>query len=42
MPMAVPALTAATVGRGLAVRGEEVRDSGADLDAWLRDNGLIA
>lgn len=35
------AITAATVGPGLAVRGEEVRDSGADLDNWLRDNDLF-
>jgi flavodoxin len=35
------ALTAATVGRGLAVRGEEVRDTGAGVDAWLRDHGLL-
>jgi flavodoxin len=35
------ALTAATVELGLAVRGEEVRDSGAAVDAWLRDHDLI-
>ena len=35
------ALSGATVGPGLAVRGEEVRDSGAEIDAWLRDNKLI-
>jgi hypothetical protein len=26
----------ATIGQGLAVRGERVRDAGDDLDAWLR------
>ena len=35
--------TGATLGKGLAVRGEEVRDSGAgtDVDQWLRAAGLI-
>jgi hypothetical protein len=26
----------ATIGEGLAVRGEEVRDAGAAVEAWLR------
>ncbi|WP_326656806.1 flavodoxin [Streptomyces sp. NBC_00385] len=26
----------ATIGEGLAVRGEEVREAGADIDAWIR------
>lgn len=26
----------ATIGEGLAVRGEEVREAGPALDAWLR------
>jgi hypothetical protein len=26
----------ATIGRGLPVRGERVRDAGDDIDAWLR------
>ena len=30
----------ATIGEGLAVRGEEVRDAGADVQAWLRRTGL--
>ncbi|ROP72607.1 flavodoxin [Curtobacterium sp. PhB115] len=35
--------TGATLGEGLAVRGEEVRDSGAgtDVDQWLRAAGLL-
>ncbi|MFL0358264.1 flavodoxin [Curtobacterium flaccumfaciens] len=34
--------TGATLGKGLAVRGEEVRDSGvgSDVDQWLRAAGL--
>ena len=36
------ALTAAMVERGLAVRGEEVRDAGADVDNWLRGHNLIS
>lgn len=31
----------ATVGEGLAVRGEEVRDAGPDTESWLRRTGLI-
>jgi flavodoxin len=31
----------ATIGEGLAVRGEEVRDAGASVEAWLRRNGLL-
>jgi flavodoxin len=30
----------ATIGRGLAVRGERVRDAGDDIDAWLRRTRL--
>lgn len=30
----------ATIGEGLAVRGEEVRDADADVQAWLRRIGL--
>jgi flavodoxin len=30
----------ATIGRGLAVRGEEVRDAGGSVDAWLRRTHL--
>jgi flavodoxin len=30
-----------TVADGLAVRGEDVDAVGADLDAWLRTNGLM-
>ena len=36
------ALTTAMVERGLAVRGEEVRDAGADVDNWLRGHNLIS
>ena len=36
------ALSTATVERGLAVRGEEVRDAGADVDNWLRGHNLIS
>ena len=36
------ALTTATVERGLAVRVEEVRDAGADVDNWLRGHNLIS
>jgi flavodoxin len=36
------ALTTATVERGLAVRGEEVRDAGADVGNWLRGHNLIS
>jgi flavodoxin len=32
----------ATIAEGLAVRGEEVRDAGAAVDAWLRRVGLPA
>ena len=35
-------LTTAMVERGLAVRGEEVRDAGADVDNWLRGHNLIS
>jgi flavodoxin len=31
----------ATIGEGLAVRGEEVRDAGPALEAWLRRTGLL-
>ena len=31
----------ATIGEGLAVRGEEVRDAGPDLESWLRRTGLL-
>jgi flavodoxin len=30
----------ARIGEGLAIRGEEVRGSGASVDAWLRRTGL--
>jgi flavodoxin len=36
------ALTAATVERGLAVQGEEVREAGTDVDNWLRDHDLLS
>jgi hypothetical protein len=32
----------ATIGEGLAVRGEEVADAGDEVDAWLRRVGLLA
>jgi flavodoxin len=32
----------ATVGEGLAVRGEEVRQADADVSLWLRRAGLLA
>ena len=31
----------ATLGEGLAVRGEEVRDAGPAVEAWLRRIGLL-
>lgn len=31
----------ATLGEGLAVRGEEVRDAGAAVDSWLQRTGLL-
>jgi len=31
----------ATIGEGLAVRGEEVRDAGADVQSWLRHIGVL-
>jgi flavodoxin len=31
----------ARIGTGLAVRGEEARAAGADVDAWLRRAGLL-
>lgn len=31
----------ATIGEGLAVRGEEVRDTGAAVEAWLRRINLL-
>jgi flavodoxin len=31
----------ATIGRGLAVRGERVRDAGDEVDAWLRRTDLL-
>lgn len=36
------ALTNATVERGLAVQGEEVREAGTDIDNWLRDHDLLS
>ena len=30
----------AIIGEGLAVRGEEVRDAGPDIESWLRRTGL--
>jgi flavodoxin len=34
--------TGATIGDGLAVRGEEVSDADAEIEAWLRRTGLLA
>ena len=31
----------ARIAAGLAVRGEQARSAGADLDAWLRHTGLF-
>ena len=31
----------ATIGEGLAVRGEEVRDAGAAVESWLRRINLL-
>jgi flavodoxin len=31
-----------TIGEGLAVRGEQVRDARADVEAWLRRIGLLS
>jgi hypothetical protein len=31
----------ATLGEGLAVRGEEVREADADVRSWLRRIGLL-
>lgn len=31
----------ATIGQGLAVKGEEVQDSGPEIQAWLQRAGLI-
>jgi flavodoxin len=31
----------ATIGEGLAVKGEEVRDAGAEVEPWLRRTGLL-
>ena len=31
----------AIIGEGLAVRGEEVREAGPDLESWLRRTGLL-
>ena len=31
----------ATIGEGLAVRGEEVGDAGAAVESWLRRTGLL-
>ena len=33
-------LPGATIGDGLAVRGEEVRDAGPDVTAWLQRTRL--
>jgi len=30
----------AHIGNGLAVRGEDVRQAGGDVDSWLRRTGL--
>ena len=30
-----------TIGQGLAVRGEQVRDAQGDVQAWLRRIGLL-
>jgi len=30
-----------TIGKGLAVRGEEARNARADVDTWLRNIGLL-
>lgn len=30
------------LGRGLAVRGEDVRDNTTSVDRWLKDAGLTA
>jgi flavodoxin len=35
------ACAGATIGRGLAVRGERVRDAGDDIDAWLRRSRVM-
>ncbi len=35
------ALTGSRVERGLAVRGEEVQESAADIDSWLREHALV-
>lgn len=29
----------ATIAEGLAVRGEEVKDAGTEVEAWLRRSG---
>jgi len=31
----------AAIGEGLAVKGEEVRNAGADIESWLRRTGLL-
>ncbi len=31
----------ASIGEGLAVRGEEVRGAGPDIESWLRHTGLL-
>ena len=31
----------ATIGEGLAVKGEEVREAGADIQSWLQRTGLL-
>jgi flavodoxin len=31
----------ATIGEGLAVKGEEVREAGADIRSWLQRTGLL-
>jgi flavodoxin len=31
----------ATIGEGLAIQGEEVRDAGPEVDAWLKTIGLL-
>lgn len=31
----------ATIGEGLAVRGEEVQEAAEDIESWLRRTGLV-
>ena len=32
----------AVIGQGLAVKGEEVRDAGPDIETWLQRTGLLS